>query len=233
MCQFPQCSEQCFPLTSDDQPYTAGEIAHIVGWSGLGPRADASLSPEERDDYWNLLLLCRNHHREIDEDKGKYPIDVLRGWKVEDESRYRERLAKAEFNFWELQTVTQDLIGTAGSPDDSSVSITPLREKMALNDLGERSGLLFKIGLLRVNQVASYIQEMSGVSSAFVDRLKHGFITEYDRLREEGMGGDELFETLEEFSAQGRWDLKHRSASLSVLVYLFERCELFERNGDQ
>ena len=220
-------------MRSDDQPYTAGEIAHIIGWSGLGPRADASLSPEERDNYWNLLLLCRNHHREIDEDKSKYPIDVLQGWKEEDESLYRERLARTEFNFWELQTVTQDLIKKTVGPDDSSVSITPLREKMALNDLSERSGLRFKIGLLRVNQVASYIQEMSGLSSTLIDGLKHGFITEYDRLREEGMTGDELFETLEEFSAQGRWDLEHRSASLSVLVYLFERCEVFERNGDK
>ena len=199
----------------------------------MGPRGDASLPPEERDKYWNLLLLCRNHHREIDEDKRLYPIDVLQGWKEDDEGRYKESLARAEFTFWELQTVTQDLIGTAVGPDDSSVSITPLREKMVLNDLSEQSGLLFRIGLLRVNQVSSYIQSMSGVSSTFVDRLKHGFITEYDRLRAEGMAGDELFETLEEFAAQGRWDLEHRSASLSVLVYLFERCEIFERNGSQ
>ena len=233
VCQFPDCSEECYPLTSQDQPYTAGEIAHVVGWSGSGPRADASLSPQARDNYWNLLLLCRNHHREIDEDKGKYPIPVLHGWKLEHEKTYRERLGRTEFNFWELQTVTQDLAGVAATSDDVSVSLTPLREKMALNELGERSESMFHIGLLRVHHVASYIQEMSGVSSTFVDGLKHGFIAEYDRLRGEGLLGDQLFESLEDFAAQGRADLKHRSASLSVLVYLFERCEIFERNFDQ
>ena len=233
ICQFPQCSEQCYPLKSDDQPYTVGEIAHIVGWSGSGPRADASLSPAARNNYWNLLLLCRNHHREIDEDQDKYTKDVLRGWKKELEKRYLKRLAKTEFNFSELQTVTQDLMGAAVSSDYVSVSITPLREKMALNELGARSESMFQIGLLRVNQVASYVQEMSGVSSAFVDRLKNGFITEYDRLKGEGLAGDQLFETLEEFAAQGRSDLQHRSASLSVLVYLFERCDIFEHTLDQ
>ena len=220
-------------MTSDDQPYTAGEIAHIVGWSGKGPRSDSSLSSEHRNDYSNLLLLCRNHHREIDEDEGKYPVVVLQGWKEEDESRYRERLAKTDFNFRELQIVTQDLLGSAVGPDDISMSITPLRAKMAVNELGERSASLFQVGLLRVGQVASFIQDMSGVSSTFVDRLKHGFITEYDRLREEGVAGDELFEKLEDFSSQGHSDLRYRSASLSVLVYLFERCEIFERDGDQ
>ncbi|PFU46603.1 HNH endonuclease [Bacillus cereus] len=71
-----------------------GEIAHIVSKSEGGPRGDDPLPMGERDDYPNLILLCANHHTEIDHDKtkGDYPVKRLHKIKEEHENFIESRL---------------------------------------------------------------------------------------------------------------------------------------------
>jgi hypothetical protein len=38
---------------------------------------------EERDQYDNLILLCRNHHGEIDEQPVTFPVERLAAIKAE------------------------------------------------------------------------------------------------------------------------------------------------------
>jgi hypothetical protein len=54
-----------------------GEMAHIVARSPDGPRGDAALLPAQRDAYGNLILLCPNHHTEIDHDPATWPVGRL------------------------------------------------------------------------------------------------------------------------------------------------------------
>ncbi|MFC2707147.1 MAG: HNH endonuclease, partial [Neisseria sp.] len=44
-----------------------GEIAHIVGSKQSAPRGESDLTQQERDDVDNLMLLCQEHHKEIDD----------------------------------------------------------------------------------------------------------------------------------------------------------------------
>nr|WP_314054064.1 HNH endonuclease [uncultured Neisseria sp.] len=44
-----------------------GEIAHIVGSKKSAPRGESDLTQQERDDVDNLMLLCQEHHKEIDD----------------------------------------------------------------------------------------------------------------------------------------------------------------------
>ena len=44
-----------------------GEIAHIVGSKNDSPRGESDLTQQERDDVDNLMLLCQEHHKEIDD----------------------------------------------------------------------------------------------------------------------------------------------------------------------
>lgn len=55
-----------------------GEICHIRASRKKGPRFDPTLSKEERDDFSNLLLLCRTHHKLIDADPSKFTVDLLK-----------------------------------------------------------------------------------------------------------------------------------------------------------
>ena len=67
-----------------------GEIAHICAASPNGPRYDASMTDDERRDYANLILLCGDCNKIIDENPKKYPVGLLREWKQTHESRYQD-----------------------------------------------------------------------------------------------------------------------------------------------
>lgn len=63
MCEMQGCNKR---LT---QPTGAwiGTVAHIVSAEDNGPRADKSMSPEARRAAANLMLLCADHGREVDD----------------------------------------------------------------------------------------------------------------------------------------------------------------------
>ena len=69
----------CRALLSDvtDASTVLGEEAHIVAKSPRGPRG-RRLPRGAVDSYDNLILLCPNHHRVIDERHDRYPESVVR-----------------------------------------------------------------------------------------------------------------------------------------------------------
>ena len=55
-----------------------GQNCHIVGEKLYsGPRHESNLTESDRNRYPNLILLCANHHKEIDSDEQKYTVEVL------------------------------------------------------------------------------------------------------------------------------------------------------------
>lgn len=71
---------------------------------------------------------------------------------------------------------------------------------------------------------------MALYDTTFPERLRQGFITEYNSLRDtDGLTGDALFYALVDFTSGSISDLKRQAAGLAVLGYLFECCEVFER----
>jgi len=69
-------------------------MAHIKGKKKGSSRYDKTQSPQERDDYINLLLLCPTHHTVIDkkENESIYTVGVLLDIKHEHEAKIIERL---------------------------------------------------------------------------------------------------------------------------------------------
>lgn len=61
--------------TDSDDPSVFGEEAHIVGQSPKGPRAG---SVKDVDSYANLILLCRKHHKQVDDQVGYYTVERLK-----------------------------------------------------------------------------------------------------------------------------------------------------------
>jgi len=86
---------------------------------------------------------------------------------------------------------------------------------------------LITMGLTQVKQVEKFIDDSPDIN--FGDRLKSGFVSEYEKLKLGGLNGDDLFIALLEFAQGSNNDLKLRAAGLAVLVYLFESCEVFEK----
>jgi hypothetical protein len=63
--------------TETDDPSLVGEVCHIVAESTDGPRGSSSLTAEERDKYGNLILLCKIHHKMIDDQPLHFTVDAV------------------------------------------------------------------------------------------------------------------------------------------------------------
>ncbi len=84
-CYWPECSVPIVTLVNRRYRMNL-QIAHIRPASVNGPRAAAAGSIDDRDDFANLILLCKPHHEEVDEFPDDYTVDILEDWK-----RARER----------------------------------------------------------------------------------------------------------------------------------------------
>lgn len=79
-CAFKKCRR---PLV-EASGVVVGEICHIKGRPG-GPRFDPNQRDEERHGYDNLILMCPEHHKVIDDDVATYTADVLSALKKDHE----------------------------------------------------------------------------------------------------------------------------------------------------
>jgi hypothetical protein len=70
-----------------------GDECHIVSGAPDGPRADLGYPREKLDTCENLLLLCRVHHKLVDDHPHEYPGEALRKLKARHEHRVAAALA--------------------------------------------------------------------------------------------------------------------------------------------
>lgn len=91
-CAFPSCPTK---LVLDAT--IIGEICHIRSPKPNGPRHDPRLSPEECHAFENLILMCANHHKVIDDNEDAYAVERLEKIKVDHES-LAQRLPDAQVN---------------------------------------------------------------------------------------------------------------------------------------
>lgn len=231
-CALPNCRAILVEdATKTDGASLIAEAAHIKGKKPDSPRHDASMTDEERDCYKNLILLCPSCHTKIDKQPNAYPVELLQQYKTEHEAWIIESTKNEVMNisFSELDIVTKHLISNQGIRSDSLILIPP-KAKIAKNGLSNSIEQMVLIGMTQVKQVECFVEQITAIDSEFTNRLVNGFVLEYERLRnEERKKGDALFERLLEFSSAGSSDFKQRAAGLSVLVYLFEKCEVFEK----
>ena len=74
-CAFPGCST---PILAEETGTILAEVCHIRAQNAQGPRYDPNQSDEERHGFDNLVLMCRNHHKEIDANENLHVFTVNR-----------------------------------------------------------------------------------------------------------------------------------------------------------
>lgn len=79
--------------TSDDES-VVGEECHIVSGKVDGPRYDPAFPPERLDEYENLILLCRIHHKMIDDQCATYTAEMVRDRKATHETWVSSNLSE-------------------------------------------------------------------------------------------------------------------------------------------
>lgn len=89
ICAFPSCNTRLV----NEKNALDSNICHIEAANEGGERYNPLMEDEERADYSNLILLCRQHHEETN-DILKYTVDVLKEMKQKHESFYLNQRIK-------------------------------------------------------------------------------------------------------------------------------------------
>lgn len=102
-------------------------------------------------------------------------------------------------------------------------------EKMSKNGLTYKVKFLLDMGLAKAGEVHHFIENNAKINFPDVpERLKEALNSEYTKLIKAGLGGDELFMQLYNFSSHNNQDPVRQAAGLAVLCYFFETCDVFE-----
>jgi hypothetical protein len=230
LCAIPECRKQLFiDRTGNDQESIIGEIAHIKGENPTSARYDSNMTPAERNSHQNLIILCRDHHKMIDDQPNTYTVERLLEIKTQHEKYICESTASKvlDVTFEELGVVTKYLVSNQPTTNDTYTVIPP-RDKIQRNRLSMVTERLITMGMTQVKQVSSFLNRIPDIE--FGERLKQRFVEEYEILKNaEHLTGDELFSGLLEFASKDSPNFIERAAGLAVLVYLFEKCEVFEK----
>jgi hypothetical protein len=87
--------ELLMEATSTDDAAVVGDECHIVGPKAGSPRHDPAYPSEKLDHCENLILLCRVHHKMVDDQPVAFSADVLRAVKASHERRVKDALQTA------------------------------------------------------------------------------------------------------------------------------------------
>lgn len=83
------CNEK---LTTVENNGILGEEAHIISSKQNGPRGNIPIAQSEIDSYENLMLLCPNHHTEIDKNVDYWTVEKLKEIKRKHEEKVERGL---------------------------------------------------------------------------------------------------------------------------------------------
>ena len=78
-CAFHGCT---LALVDDESGTITGDICHIKARGKGGPRYDPAQTDEERDSFGNLMLMCKPHHKIVDDHPATYTVDLLQEMKA-------------------------------------------------------------------------------------------------------------------------------------------------------
>ncbi|MBI5821400.1 MAG: HNH endonuclease [Verrucomicrobia bacterium] len=118
-CEFPNCG---VPIVQPTGTVT-GEICHIKGKRPNTPRYDETQTDDQRHAFENLILLCRVHHKIVDDEPARYDVDLLQEMK-----EMRERYGNVELSQEEARlalTLLNSYIGTDGSGEAQVMANSP------------------------------------------------------------------------------------------------------------
>lgn len=76
-CQFEGCNKSVLVDELTLKKFNKGNVAHIVASSPNGARGDAVRSHQLSGELSNLMLLCPEHHKEIDDFPDDFPEEML------------------------------------------------------------------------------------------------------------------------------------------------------------
>jgi hypothetical protein len=149
-CYFPGCDE---PLMRANG-VLVGKIAHIEGAMPGSARFRESMSNEERRAFSNLILVCGNHHDEIDHNAVSWPVQDLQRLKFDHEAIYSGAVDQLRQQVGDvtagttyipaknLKALDPEIAADAEALEGSLAAVHGFAERLARVPVGARSVLL-------------------------------------------------------------------------------------------
>ena len=212
-----------------EQSVCIGENAHIYGEKPDAARYDATKPTEYVNSETNLIFLCCNCHKKVDTQVAMYPPESLFTMKAEHEKRVVLALKQGaiSYTYAELEVITTYLARESGMATvNANYKLLRLTDKINKNQLADVQGYI-DIGLLSVSRIEDYLNRHP--DPGFADNLTRIFVDKYTALKGEESEPIGIFYALWDFACNGKVDYNYRSAGLALLVYFFEKCEVFEK----
>lgn len=88
--------ELVIDATRNDNESVVADECHIISARTTGPRYDVSFPSQKLDAHENLILLCRTHHKMVDDQTATFTTDILRQIKSNHEIWVSQQLAGSE-----------------------------------------------------------------------------------------------------------------------------------------
>lgn len=128
-----------------------------------------------------------------------------------------------------VQDVMRLLDHIALQPEPMTADVRPVpAAKLQYNQLSDAADTLLKAGMTRAEIVRKYLRGLADQTR--YDRVAAAFRQRYQELRNEGRAPDDILVMLQKFIAGSTVPTPARqAATLAILAFFFEACEIFER----
>lgn len=133
-CAFPNCTNKLTMHEGDERPVTVGERAHLAGVGRQGPRSEAAGQLADIDAVENLILLCHECHKRVDENPRTYSVEVLAKYKLDHEAKIARREPEPRVEL-RSEAVDVSILPLTALPDRIYVAPTKYRTTV---EVGER-----------------------------------------------------------------------------------------------
>lgn len=128
-----------------------------------------------------------------------------------------------------VEDVRRLLEHIALQPEPMNTDVRPVpASKLQHNQLSDAAATLLKAGMTRAEVVKKYLRGLADQTR--YDRVAAAFKLRYEELKTEGLVPDDILAHLQRFVAgDGVTSPTHQAATLAILAFFFEACEIFER----
>ena len=210
-----------------------GQMAHVNGYTIDGARA----IPDdlENNTYDNLILLCSNCHKKVDDAPRQYPADELKKIKKEHIINIdrKQEYINADVPFKEYVEILE-ILSTQNSVSSCIIptldyEVTPIQAKIDKNHLSTQATNQIKAGLTRYKDIDTTFNQLQKERPKLIPTVVYNFKSKYYSLKSNEQDENKVFNDLIQYASQGNTDDSKILASAAVIVFLFIKCEIFEK----
>lgn len=236
ICSMPDCNIPII-INENNEKTNIADLAHIEAYKPDGARFNPQLSEDERNSEENLMVVCKNCHKKIDDLPEIYTVEKLKQIKQAHISKiklFKENLINFDFN--DLTFASKNIIDQSTKNDKnpailleykSNYELKSIDYKLRKNNLTYPSKHLILSALTQQNTVIDFISDCSKNDETFPNQLNNSLKDSYNTLKQNHSGDELFFGLYNQFKEN--LNETEQAACLAIIVYFFTICELFEK----